>query len=542
MTRPPIAIRIRPRSESTSGSRLRPRSGSRTGWMCASARDQRRGSYDWRDAERRSRAFQVGCRRSGPRRSASLASRYKRAAEAPTSADRRPSSGRVAVERDRWCAAGGVDPVRRRPPQLRRGLRRPRVSRQHLSRGWAAPAPRRDSGDADRRLRTGRDRHQGPRAREAAALERAWIEAAQAEYASVWAFVRMAGELIALGAPDALVGAACEAADDELRHADACLQLSGARFLLRPLSPQAASPRWQSQSSNAVAQIAREAWVDGCLAEGIAATQAGDAAAHASREPHTAAAHAAIARDERRHAELAWRVLGLGVAGGRRACARRGHGRRRRAGRRSVPGHRCRARPGLARGVRVAGASRGTPTQPKPKLHVRLAVSGEWRVREAWQSSFSADAEVSKNEKELTCVPGDSSSLRHWCCAAPGAPPRKMRSLLRADTAWEPISDGLRVGDSGRRLSVRAVSLAAPRGRRWLGTDRRPVFGDAEDRPRAAKPAPSRRASALRLPSVGSKRRRGTVPIPASSHGSTSMCRDSSVDCSRASRSRRRWG
>ncbi len=153
------------------------------------------------------------------------------------------------------------------------------------------------------------DRHQGPRAREAAALERAWISAAQAEYASVWAFLRMASELTALGAPDALVSAACEAADDELRHADTCLHGSGTRFVLRPLSPEAAAPRWRSRSPEAVAAIAREAWVDGCLAEGIAAAQAGDAAARASHDPQLAAAHATIARDERRHAELAWRVL-----------------------------------------------------------------------------------------------------------------------------------------------------------------------------------------------------------------------------------------
>jgi hypothetical protein len=87
------------------------------------------------------------------------------------------------------------------------------------------------------------------------------------------------------------------------------VNLSGARLLIRPLSPQAAAPRWASRSSEAIADVAREAWLDGCLAEGIAATQAGEAAC-ASRDPRTAAAHAQIARDERRHAELAWRVLG----------------------------------------------------------------------------------------------------------------------------------------------------------------------------------------------------------------------------------------
>jgi hypothetical protein len=129
----------------------------------------------------------------------------------------------------------------------------------------------------------------------------------------------MAGELTALGAPGTLVAAAEAAAEDELRHAEACITLSRARFSLRPLSSRAASPRWRTRSPEALADVAREAWLDGCLGEGIAATQAGEAA-RACRDPEIAAAHAAIARDERRHAELAWRVLGWAwQEGGRRA-------------------------------------------------------------------------------------------------------------------------------------------------------------------------------------------------------------------------------
>src|SRR5262249_49398331 len=148
-------------------------------------------------------------------------------------------------------------------------------------------------------------RHDGERAREAAALEQAWIEAAQAEYASVWAFRRMARELAALGAPGALVEAAGAAAEDERRHTDACARQSGGRFALRRLWRGGASPRWGARSPEAAAEIAREAGADGCLAEGIAATQAGEAA-RACRDPEVAAAHGQIARDERRHAELAW--------------------------------------------------------------------------------------------------------------------------------------------------------------------------------------------------------------------------------------------
>jgi hypothetical protein len=139
------------------------------------------------------------------------------------------------------------------------------------------------------------------------ALARAWIEDARAEYASIAAFERMAAELAAAGAPPALARAARAAAADEARHAALCAREAGAPFWLLPLAQRLSEARWTRPSDDALATLAREAWIDGCLGEGIAAAQAARAADAARGAP--AATQRAIAGDERRHAELAWAVL-----------------------------------------------------------------------------------------------------------------------------------------------------------------------------------------------------------------------------------------
>lgn len=139
------------------------------------------------------------------------------------------------------------------------------------------------------------------------ALARAWIEDARAEYASIWAFERMARELAAAGAPAGLIVEARRAADDEARHTDLCARMAGSPFWLLPIDDGYREPRWARGSRDALAILAREAWLDGCLGEGIAAAQA----ASAARSAQAAAAdmQSAIAADERRHAELAWSIL-----------------------------------------------------------------------------------------------------------------------------------------------------------------------------------------------------------------------------------------
>jgi hypothetical protein len=133
-----------------------------------------------------------------------------------------------------------------------------------------------------------------------------FARSAQLEYSSVWTFLRLAAELAAIGAPAELVARALDAADDEVCHAEMCARAAGG-LALAPLSMLAAQPRFTRRSARALAVIAAEAWREGCLNEGAAAEEA----RFASEEAHgpARAMLATIARDENRHAELAWAVL-----------------------------------------------------------------------------------------------------------------------------------------------------------------------------------------------------------------------------------------
>jgi hypothetical protein len=142
---------------------------------------------------------------------------------------------------------------------------------------------------------------------EGAYLGRRWLEDARAEYASIWAFRRLAAELAVVGAPPGLVAAALAAADDEARHAAVCLEESGLATALAPLSAEVLRPRL-GQREEMLATLAREAWNDGCLGEAIAAARAETARSHARGS--AAAAQTMIARDEAGHAALAWDTVG----------------------------------------------------------------------------------------------------------------------------------------------------------------------------------------------------------------------------------------
>jgi hypothetical protein len=133
-----------------------------------------------------------------------------------------------------------------------------------------------------------------------------FASAAQIELSSVWTFLRLAAELAAVGAPDELIARALDAADDEVRHSGMCAGAVGG-LELTPLAMACAQPRFLQRSDRAFATLAVEAWLEGCLNEGAAAEEARLAAAEA--EGAIAPMLAAIASDERRHAELSWAVL-----------------------------------------------------------------------------------------------------------------------------------------------------------------------------------------------------------------------------------------
>ena len=141
------------------------------------------------------------------------------------------------------------------------------------------------------------------------ALASAWIDDARAELASVPAFLRLAAELNAVGAPAELRSAALAAAVDERHHAQAAFAMAS-RWAQSPfaVAPLDAQPRFDRASESALTQLAIEAWQDGCLGEGTAALCARLGLARV-RDNDAAQVLARIAPDEERHADLSWRIL-----------------------------------------------------------------------------------------------------------------------------------------------------------------------------------------------------------------------------------------
>lgn len=136
-----------------------------------------------------------------------------------------------------------------------------------------------------------------------------WLADAQGECASIPAFLTLALELSRLGAPAVLVRQALDAAEDEVLHAHLCATVASALAGKR-LLPQMPSPvlRPALPRDREIARLATESFLDGCLGEGFAAAKARASARQAS-SPYLAAVHSRIARDESRHAQLAWDVL-----------------------------------------------------------------------------------------------------------------------------------------------------------------------------------------------------------------------------------------
>jgi hypothetical protein len=137
-----------------------------------------------------------------------------------------------------------------------------------------------------------------------------WLEDARMEHASVAAFARFSLELLAFAAPAELVAQAQRAGLDEVAHARACFTLaqrySGvacgpARLDLTGLSP-----------ASALTDAVSCAFLEGCVGETQAALQAERALQVVSDEPARSVL-ARIARDEARHALLAWQFVAWAV-------------------------------------------------------------------------------------------------------------------------------------------------------------------------------------------------------------------------------------
>jgi hypothetical protein len=183
---------------------------------------------------------------------------------------------------------------------------RARVARRALGDGWAD--------DTVPRL-------EGLTPWQRTVLGEAWMYSAGMEHASVPAFAKLSLKLSTLGAPSELLEACHLAALDEVRHARRCFALARAYSglpwsagAIPELGPSPAS-RPTPEEGDDWSRLVRGSLLDGCLAEGLAASVAAEASRRAS-DPVIRETLAVIAEDEERHAELGWDVIAFALERG----------------------------------------------------------------------------------------------------------------------------------------------------------------------------------------------------------------------------------
>ncbi|MFO0612966.1 MAG: ferritin-like domain-containing protein [Polyangiaceae bacterium] len=134
-----------------------------------------------------------------------------------------------------------------------------------------------------------------------------WMEVAALEHASVASFARFSLQLLALGAPAELARAAQEAALDEIAHARLAYAIAS-RIAGRPIGPTEL-PEARMDVALDVRSVVRALVLEACAGETVGAIEALEARDAAS-DPALRAIFDRIAKDELRHAELAFRALG----------------------------------------------------------------------------------------------------------------------------------------------------------------------------------------------------------------------------------------
>jgi hypothetical protein len=145
-----------------------------------------------------------------------------------------------------------------------------------------------------------------------APLAAQWRENGRTEHASVGAFARLTLDLLALGAPPALVAAAQRDALDEIAHTEACFALA------RSIDGVPSSPGAFPQASRArtlsgirfiaLGELAVDSLVDGALHEGLSARVISKLARRCE-VPEITSTLRRLAADEGRHAAHGWDVV-----------------------------------------------------------------------------------------------------------------------------------------------------------------------------------------------------------------------------------------
>lgn len=192
--------------------------------------------------------------------------------------------------------AGDASPTVRRPFLVGASMRSSRAT------------PRRDWGDRA----TGAALHDLDPAT-ARSLARVWLADALEEHASVAAFARFTLYLLAVGAPPELVAASQRASLDEIEHARGCFALAR-RYGAAESGPSALRIDDAVRPSS-LAEIVALTAEEGCVGETLGALLAREQLETVS-DATASAFLRRLARDEERHAALAWRFVAWAVARG----------------------------------------------------------------------------------------------------------------------------------------------------------------------------------------------------------------------------------
>jgi hypothetical protein len=142
-------------------------------------------------------------------------------------------------------------------------------------------------------------------------LARVWLADALEEHASVAAFARFTMLMLSVGAPPELVVASQRASLDEVNHARDCFALAN-RYGDGATGPGALDVH-DSIGPMSLADLAALTAEEGCVGETLGAALATEQLALVT-DPVARRVLARIAKDEARHAELAWRFVAWAVA------------------------------------------------------------------------------------------------------------------------------------------------------------------------------------------------------------------------------------
>ncbi len=149
-----------------------------------------------------------------------------------------------------------------------------------------------------------------------------WAKEASAEAASIPAFIALARDLQKASAPENLVRAVLRAAQEEATHTELCTALANEHAELPIFARAPATPPPMDANLEALLQrIALEAFWDGCVAEGAAASVARRSLVE-TRDATTRLALETIARDEHEHAQLSRDIMAFCLSAGGSAVRR----------------------------------------------------------------------------------------------------------------------------------------------------------------------------------------------------------------------------